>query len=210
MPKPPLPPRAQHDAVAGLGEIGDERFAVLFEDLGPGRQLQNHVGALGAAAILSHAVAAPLRLEMLLIAIVEERIQIGDAFDDDIAALAAIAAVRSAELDEFLTAKADGAVAAIAGADIDLGLIEELHGTALETKTAPPLAEDDPSRLRKGLLAQIARRPQLFARRQALPDTPAMERHSAVPLEPVGEAAGPEAPGSAAAPDLARGFEAEL
>ena len=35
----------EHDAVAGLGQIGDQRLVVLIEDLRPGRHLQHHVGA---------------------------------------------------------------------------------------------------------------------------------------------------------------------
>jgi endonuclease/exonuclease/phosphatase family metal-dependent hydrolase len=40
---------------------------------------------------------------------------------------AAVAAVRAAELDELLAPERDGAGAAVAGADVDLGLVEELH-----------------------------------------------------------------------------------
>ena len=115
-------------ALPGRDQVGDQGLAVLLEDLRSGGQLQHHVGAAGAGAVLAHAVAALLRLEMLLIAVVEQRIEVGYALDHDIAALAAGAAIGAAEFDELLTPKADGAVAAIAGADIDLGLIEELHG----------------------------------------------------------------------------------
>ena len=50
-----------------------------------------------------------------------------DALDPDVAAVAAVAAVRPAELDELLAPERDGAVAAVAGADKDLGLVEKLH-----------------------------------------------------------------------------------
>ena len=93
-----------------------------------GRQLQHDVGAFAAGAVLAFAVAALLGLEMLLVAVVEQRVQIGDAFDDNVAAFAAVAAVRTAELDELLPPEADAAIAAIARTHIDLGLIEELHG----------------------------------------------------------------------------------
>ena len=42
----------------------------------------------------------------------------------------AVAAVGSAELDELLAPEADAAVAAAARADLDPGVIEELHGAA--------------------------------------------------------------------------------
>ena len=44
-----------------------------------------------------------------------------------IAALAAIAAVRTAEFNEFLAPERDAAVAAVAGANVNLGLVEKLH-----------------------------------------------------------------------------------
>ncbi len=47
--------------------------------------------------------------------------------EHDVAALAAVAAVGPAELDELLAPKADGAGSAGAGADEDLGLVEEMH-----------------------------------------------------------------------------------
>ena len=67
------------------------------------------------------------RLEMLLVAVVDERVQPVDAFRPDVAATPAVAAVGAAELDELLAAEGERAVPAVAGADIDLGLIEELH-----------------------------------------------------------------------------------
>ena len=103
----------------------------------PGGSVEHDIGALGAGAVLAHAVAALLRLEMLLVAVVEKRIEVRHAFDDDVAAFAAVAAVRAAELDELLPPEADGAVAAVAGAHIDLGLVEELHGEGLSTGCFP-------------------------------------------------------------------------
>ena len=69
-----------------------------------------------------------LRLEVLLVAVVDQRVEAGDRLDHDVAALAAVAAVRAAELDEFLAPERHAAVAARAGRDIDLGFIEEFHG----------------------------------------------------------------------------------
>jgi hypothetical protein len=63
-------------------------------------------------AVLAHAVDAFLRLEVLLIAIVDQRVQPVDGLDDDIAAVAAIAAGGTAELDELLAAEGRGAGAA--------------------------------------------------------------------------------------------------
>ena len=83
--------------------------------------------AVGAVAVLAHAVGALLRLEVLLVAVVDQRVEAVDRLDDDVAAAAAIAAVGPAELDELLAPERHAAVAAVAGADIDLGLVEEFH-----------------------------------------------------------------------------------
>ena len=94
----------------------------------PTGTLQHDILAVGAGAILAHAVPAALRLEVLLVAIVDQRVEAVDRFDHDVAAFAAIAAVRAAELDEFLAPERHAAVPARAGRDIDLGFIEEFHG----------------------------------------------------------------------------------
>ncbi len=126
---------------ADLGEIGNQRLAVFFVDLRADRHLQHDVLAVGAGAVLAHAVAAPLRLEVLLIAVVDQRIEAVDRLHHHVTAVAAVAAVRAAELDEFLAPERDAAVPARAGRDIDLGFIEEFHGLRVYPM-APPFAKD--------------------------------------------------------------------
>ena len=109
------------------GEIVDQRLAILVEDLGADRHFENDVLAVGAVAVLAHAVGALGRLEMLLIAIVDQRVEAVDRLDDDVAAAAAVTAARPAELDELLAAKRHATVSTVAGADIDLGFVEEFH-----------------------------------------------------------------------------------
>jgi hypothetical protein len=77
---------------------------------------------------------AGLGLEVLGVAVVDQGVQPVDTFGDHIAALAAVAAIGSAEFDELLAAKAHAARAAVAGADEDFGLVEEFHAGCLETK----------------------------------------------------------------------------
>src|SRR5262245_61637470 len=110
-----------------FGEIGDERLAVFFVDLGTDRHFENDILAIGAGAVLAHAIAAALRLEMLLVAVIDQRIEAIDGFDHHVAASPAIAAVRAAEFDEFLAPERHAAVAASAGRYVDLGFIEEFH-----------------------------------------------------------------------------------
>ena len=117
----------EHGALAALGEVGKKRGAVLFVDLRADRHLEHGVGAIGAMTILAHAGMAVLGEKVLLVAIVDQRIEPIDRLCDHVAALAAVAAIRPAILDEFFTPERYAAVAAVAGADIDLGLVEEFH-----------------------------------------------------------------------------------
>ena len=70
---------------------------------------------------------AARRAEMLRVAEVDQRIEAGHGLEDDVAALAAVAAVGTAELDELLAPEADRAGSAGAGLHVDLGLVEEVH-----------------------------------------------------------------------------------
>src|SRR5262245_48440420 len=94
-------------ALADFGEIGNERLAVLLVDLCADRHFQHHVLAVGARAILAHPIAAALGLEVLLIAIIDQGIEPVDRLDHDVTAVTAVAAIRSPELDEFLTPERD-------------------------------------------------------------------------------------------------------
>src|SRR5690606_36103668 len=91
------------------------------------RHLDDQLLARCAGAVLAHAVPAARSLEVLGIAKVDQRVEAGHGFEHDICALAAIAAVRPAIFDIFLAPEADGPGTARAGADIYLGLIEEMH-----------------------------------------------------------------------------------
>src|SRR5215470_5440907 len=93
-----------HRALSHVGEVGEQDLAVLLVDLRAGRHLQHDIGAARAVAVLAHPAAAVLRLEMLLVAVIDERVEPVDRLYDHVAA-----------------------VAAVAGADIHLGFIEELH-----------------------------------------------------------------------------------
>src|SRR6185312_9322945 len=112
-------------AIAGLHDLGQQRFLVLGEHLGARRHGNHRVLAGNTGAVLAHAALAALRLEVLAVAVVDQRVEIGDAFQPYVAALAAVAAIGTAELDELLTPERDGAVTACAGGNVDLGLVEK-------------------------------------------------------------------------------------
>ncbi len=80
-----------------------------------------------AGPIAAGAWPAVLRPEMLPIPIIDEGIKVLGRGKDDVAAPAAITAVRAAELDEFLAAETHGAAASVTALQVDLALVEELH-----------------------------------------------------------------------------------
>ena len=127
LPKPPLPPLRDRHRLPDLGQVGEQRLAVFLIDLRAGRHLHEDVLAVRAVAVLAHAGPAVLRREVLLVAVVDQRVEPVDGRDDHVAAAPAVTAVRPAELDELLAAERDAAVSAVAGADIDLGLIKKFH-----------------------------------------------------------------------------------
>ena len=81
-----------------------------------------HLGAR-----VANALHAALRLEVLLVAIVDESVQIVRRLQDDVSATPAIATIRPTIFDELLATESDAARAAIAGFDVELRLIKKLH-----------------------------------------------------------------------------------
>ena len=155
MPKPPLPPFISVTRSPTRGEIGEQRLAVLLVDLRADRNLEHHVLAVGAVHVLAHAVAAGLGLEVLLVAVVDQRVEAIDRLDHDVAALAAVAAGGAAELDELLAPERDAAVAAGAGLHIDLGFVEEFQSQSALTLCA--CARSPRVRAQDGCIADRAR-----------------------------------------------------
>src|SRR5690606_30624875 len=124
--------REQHP-VADARQVGDDGLLVLVKDFGAGGVAQHLVLSAAAGALLAHGMLAALGPKLQLVADVVEGVEPVDGLRPDIAASAAIAAIRAAELDELLAPEADTAGAAAARADIDLGEIQELHVRASQT-----------------------------------------------------------------------------
>ena len=119
---------SQRRTLSHLRQIGDHRLLVLVQNLRAGRHPEDHgLGGL-PAAVLPHAMAAARRLEVLLVAEVDQRVEPIDRLDDYVSTAPTVAAVRPAELDELLAPKGDAAVPAVAAFDKDFLLIEEFHG----------------------------------------------------------------------------------
>ena len=113
------------------------------------KSLQHDVLRLGARAVLAHAVMAAPHLEMLLVAVVDQRVEVGNRLRDHVAALAAVAAIRPAELDELLAMEADRAGTAVTALHEDLGFIEEFH-LSQSTFVCDPLPQSQEGRKQKG------------------------------------------------------------
>ena len=73
-------------------------------------------------------MAAARGLEMLGIAKVDQGVEPRNRFKNDIAALAAVAAIGSAVLHVHFAPERHGSGAALARAEEDFGLIEKMHG----------------------------------------------------------------------------------
>ena len=67
---------------------------------------------------------------MLCIAEVDQGVEAGYRFENNISTLAAVAAVGPAIFDIFLTPETNRAGAAPAGLDVNLRLIQKMHGLA--------------------------------------------------------------------------------
>src|SRR5262245_6867988 len=109
-----------------LGEVGQQGLLDLGEDLGSRRHGDLDVGAAGTPPGLAHAGTAVLALEKLLVAVGDEAADPRHGRHPNIASLAVIAPIGTVELDEFLAPKRVRPGAAVAGPDVDLGLIEKL------------------------------------------------------------------------------------
>src|SRR6516165_6329495 len=119
--------------LAGASEIGEHLLVLSIHDLGPDRDLQDEILAVGAGALAPGPRPAGRCPEMLAIAVVDQGVQIVRRGKNDVAAFATVAAVWAAELDELLAAKARGPAPAVTTLQVDLALVEELHGAS----TAP-------------------------------------------------------------------------
>src|SRR5688572_3279354 len=94
--------------LADRRQIGDWRFIVLLVNLRSCRHLEHDIPGIGPSPKPPHPMAAGGRLEMLLVAVVNQGVATIDGFNPDIAALAAIAAVRATAFYELLAPERHG------------------------------------------------------------------------------------------------------
>src|SRR5690606_1619898 len=132
--KPAVTASRNQRPLTRLLQIRDYGFLELVEYLRSRRYLDDAVFARRSRAVAAHSRCPVAGTEMLLIAIVDQRVQVCDALHPDVAAPSAIAAVGSAVFNEFLAPERNGAAAAISGLDVYFCLIEEFHGLCLYEK----------------------------------------------------------------------------
>ena len=124
---PAVPAPREQGAGARLGKVGDRQLPRLGEYLRPDRHGENHIGAACAGPARALAVRAPVRLEVLAVAEIDESVQAFDGLGEDRAPVAAIAAVGSAARLIPGAPEADATAAACAALHMNLGLIEKPH-----------------------------------------------------------------------------------
>ena len=107
----------EHDASAGVGEVGDQ-VAFVGEHLRADRDAQLRVGAVGAVLARAASVAAALGLDPLAPLQRREVAQRRIREQHDVAAVPAVAAVRAALGDELLAPEGKAAVAALPGLNV--------------------------------------------------------------------------------------------
>ncbi len=117
------------DLLVWFLEVVDQLAGVLVVKGRPDWHLQEDGVAVGPAAVGSHAVLAALRLVLGVIAEVDQGIVTLRGDHDDVAATAAVAAGRSAAGNEFFAPEGHAAIAAVAGLDAYLCLIDEHYTT---------------------------------------------------------------------------------
>ena len=113
--------------MASFEHIDNQGFAVFGKNLGADRDLDGDGISRTTGAVTAHAMHADFGLEMLLIAEINQGIEVFDRLKNDIAATPAVTTIGTAKLNIFFTPKAYRASTAAATAHINLGLVEKLH-----------------------------------------------------------------------------------
>ena len=117
----------KHYALPGLGQVQQHMLAILIQNLGSRRNLQDDVVAFTASALTPHAMGASFGFVVLLVAKIDECVEIIDTLNDYIAAATAIAAVGPTMFDGFFTPKANAAGAAVTAFDKNFRFVKEAH-----------------------------------------------------------------------------------
>lgn len=133
-----------------VGQVSDDKTALGVLDDRPQRHLDDEVLGILAVAEACAALAALVGGVLALITEVHQSGEVVVHDEDDVAAPAAVAAVRAASGHELLTMEAHSAVAALAGMEPDGGDVDKI---GLCCHTGPPvLRKNSSQRLFSALL----------------------------------------------------------
>ena len=122
--EPALAAGGGDEAHARLAHVG-ELVAVAILDDGAERHGQLEVSAVGAGAVVAHARAAVGARAVRCAVVAEQRrgLRVGD--EDDVATVAAVAAVGAGERLELLTTDGDASVAPMTGTQVQRDVVDE-------------------------------------------------------------------------------------
>src|SRR5690606_36965453 len=132
--QPALAATGHQQALAVGGQVADHLVGVDAVHHGAGGHGDDHVLAALAVHLPAPAVLAALGAEQLLVAEVDQGVEVLVGDQPDAAAIAAVAAIRPAQRNELLAAEAHAAVAAVAGGDGDLSFVDQLHGCLIRDR----------------------------------------------------------------------------
>src|SRR3569623_1096881 len=145
-----------HFAQRAFGELAWRTVGAAFETgvavahHRADRYRDDEIVAALAGAVAAHAVLAALCLEFTGVAKIDQGIEIDVGDQKHTAAVAAVAAVRPAERDEFFAAKPRAAITAVAGLDFDGDFVDEFHnGWLVVTDTEVWLISYDATQTRR-------------------------------------------------------------
>ena len=82
--------------MTNFGEVSDQRFLVFLVNLSSNRDGDDFIGAASTVALLTHAMGTAFSFVMLLVAIVDQRVQTFDSFNINVPTAPAIAATAAA------------------------------------------------------------------------------------------------------------------
>ena len=116
-----------NDFLSVLNKISNHFTGFSVFNKRTGRHLDNMISAVASVFFLALSVPPSFGHKMRVVTKINEGAEPRGGFNDNIAAISSIAAVRAAFGDKFFPAKADAAVAAVAALYKKFGLINESH-----------------------------------------------------------------------------------
>ena len=119
-----------HQTLAVFGHVAHRFARTLIDNARPDRHFDGHVFTAFTGAVAALAVLTAFGAERFLKAVIDKGVKVFVGLKPDVAAIAAIAAVRAAFRDIFFTTEAYAAVTAITRHDQDRSFINKLHFTS--------------------------------------------------------------------------------